>query len=407
MKTKSKLKILNDPIYGFVSISDDIIFRILETPYFQRLRRIQQLGFTNFVYPGANHSRFSHSLGCTYLMKKAIDILRIKGNQISKDEETAVVIAIMLHDIGHGPFSHTLESNIIENLSHEQVSKEIMTRINKSFGGELDLAIEIFLGKYKRKFLNKLISSQLDIDRIDYLVRDSFYTGVIEGSVNPDRIISTFNVANDDIVVDEKGIYSLEKFIVARRFMYWQVYLHKTVLAAEYMVINIFRKVKELIKNGDDIFFSQVLKGFIFTKDIDVLLDKFCLLDDFDIIFGIKQWAKSENKTLSYMCSCIINRNLPYFKIQNKPFDEDILSRYKEAAKDKYPIYKEDIDLLVFTGELKTISYQFDESEIKIMKKDAKVLNLSDFSDNFDFIKLLDNETKYFLCAPKDIIIKN
>ena len=265
-KTPNKLKILNDPIYGFIQIPNSLIFDIIEHPYFQRLRRITQMGFSNLVYPGANHTRFHHAIGCMHLMQKAINVLRFKQVEISDEEKNALCLAILLHDIGHGAFSHALENSIVSGISHEGVSLKFMKKLNEEFDGELDLAIEIFEGKNPRKFLYQLISSQLDIDRLDYLKRDSFYTGVTEGNISSDRLIAMMNVKDDQLVIEQKGIYSVEKFIIARRLMYWQVYLHKTGLVAENILVNVLKRAKELAEKGTNLFCSSALKYFLYNQ---------------------------------------------------------------------------------------------------------------------------------------------
>ena len=323
-KKHNKLKVLNDPIYGFIQIPNSLIFDIIEHPYFQRLRRITQMGFSNLVYPGANHTRFHHALGCVYLMEKAVRVLRFKQVVISEEEEIALYIAILLHDIGHGAFSHALEHSIVSGISHEEISLKFMHKLNKEFKGKLDLAIEIFEGKYNRNFLYQLISSQLDIDRLDYLKRDSFYTGVTEGNISSDRLIVMMNVKNDELVIEQKGIYSVEKFLIARRLMYWQVYLHKTGLVAENMLVNVLKRAKYLAEKGHELYASNSLNYFLyhqidqnnFTKDT---LAKFSKLDDYDILSAIKEWTNHSDRVLSLLSKMIVNRKLLKIEIQKNP----------------------------------------------------------------------------------------
>ena len=321
VNSNNKKKIFNDPVYGFISIPQEIIFDVIEHPFMQRLRRIKQLGLTDLVYPGALHTRYHHVLGAMHLMSKAIATIRRKGHTISETEEQAALLAILLHDIGHGPFSHALEHDIVSGVSHEEISIFFIERLSKEFNGELDLALEIFKNTYPKEFLHQLVSSQLDMDRMDYLNRDSFYTGVNEGKIGSDRIIEMMNVVNGKLVLEEKGIYSIEKFIVARRLMYWQVYLHKTVVAAEYMLIQALRRAKELKQKGTALFASPALNYFLennvsaedFKSDPKVL-ERFALLDDYDILGAIKVWQSESDKVLSELSKRIIERRL--FKIE-------------------------------------------------------------------------------------------
>lgn len=319
MKKNQKLKIFNDPVYGFVSIPDEFILELIEHRYFQRLRRISQTGLSNYVYPGCTHSRFSHALGCLHLMQKAINTYRLKQIEITPEEEQAVYIAILLHDIGHGPFSHTLESTIVEGVHHEDISLRIMQELNQEFSGKLDLAIQLFQKKYHKKFLYQLIASQLDIDRLDYLKRDSFFTGVAEGNINSDRIISMMNVSDNQLVIDEKGIYSVEKFLISRMFMYWQVYLHKTSLAAEIYLIQTLKRAKELAQSGASPEATPALSHFLNRKESDVLdLEIFSQMDDNDIVFSLKLWQNHPDKILNLLAKSVIERRLPRAEIRNE-----------------------------------------------------------------------------------------
>ena len=336
-KNPNKLKILNDPIYGFIQIPNTLIFDIIEHPYFQRLRRITQMGFTNLVYPGANHTRFHHAIGCIHLMQKAIRVLRFKQVAISDEEENALYIAILLHDIGHGAFSHALEHSIVHGISHEEISLKFMKKLNIEFDEKLTLAIKIFEGNYPRKFLCQLISSQLDIDRLDYLKRDSFYTGVTEGNISSDRLIAMMNVKDDGLVIEEKGIYSVEKFLIARRLMYWQVYLHKTGLVAENMLVFVLKRAKELAEDGVLLYASAALQYFLNNKISEAnfdnqTLEMFSKLDDYDILSAIKEWANHEDKVLSILSKMIIDRKLLRIEIQKNKFDKAELDKKRNIV---------------------------------------------------------------------------
>jgi len=319
----NKLKILNDPIYGFITIPNSLIFDLIQHKNFQRLRRITQMGMSYMVYPGAHHTRFHHAIGCVHLMQQAVNVLRFKGVTISEEEETGLYAAILLHDIGHGPFSHAMEHSIVNNVSHEEISLLFMEQLNEEFNGSLTLAIQIFKGEYPRKFMCQLISGQLDMDRADYLKRDSFYTGVAEGNINSERLITMLNVVDDELVVEEKGIYSVEKFIIARRLMYWQVYLHKTGLVAEQLLIRVLKRAKELYESGHELKASDALMYFLKNKiaigDFNPeTLEVFSQLDDYDIVSAMKQWQFHEDFVLSKLCEMIINRNLLKIKLKNK-----------------------------------------------------------------------------------------
>ena len=340
----NKRKIINDPVYGFINIPGDLIFDLIENPWFQRLRNIRQLGLTSFVYPGANHSRFQHCLGAMHLMEMAISTLRSKGTYISPEEEEAVFCAILLHDSGHGPFSHALENSIISGITHEDLSLLLMKELNERFGGRLELAIEIFKGNYKRRFLHDLIAGQIDMDRLDYLRRDSFFTGVIEGSVGSDRIIRMLNVVNDELVVDEKGIYSLEKFLIARRLMYWQVYMHKTVIASETLLVNVLKRAKQLASEGRDLYATPALRFFLYNsigpEDLlqegtftpGLIAANFTRLDDTDIYVAAKYWADDSDKILAELAGRLMQRNLFAVELQDKPFSDERIEELKSSA---------------------------------------------------------------------------
>jgi HD superfamily phosphohydrolase len=401
-----KIKIFNDPIYGFIYQQSELIFRIIEHPYFQRLRRITQMGLSYLVYPGAHHTRFHHVLGCGYLMQKAIETLRLKGTEISKEEEESLYIAILLHDIGHGPFSHALENSIVKGVTHEDISLLIMKELNREFEGELEMAIQIFSNRYPRKFFYQLISGQLDMDRMDYLKRDSFYSGVAEGNINADRLITMLNVKDDQLVLEEKGIYSVEKFIVARRLMYWQVYLHKTSLAAERILIQILRRASELNKKGVEIQAGKALKYFLTHRinksnfDQEVLL-MFSKLDDYDVISALKLWCHHDDFILSYLSRSIINRKLPKVEMQRKDFSEAYLQEKKDIVMRKYSLDKNDIDYLVFKGKVWNKAYSTTENGIGILMKNGEVVDLVDASDQLNIRALSSPVTKYFMCYPK------
>ena len=408
MQKTKKNKIINDPIYGFITLERGIIFDLIEHPFFQRLRRITQLGLSYLVYPGAYHTRFHHALGCMFLMEKAILQIRNKGHKISLEEEEALKIAILLHDIGHGPFSHALENSIANNISHEDLSKLFMEKLNKEFDGKLSLAIQIFNNKHPKKFLHQLVSSQLDMDRLDYLKRDSFFTGVTEGNIGTERIINMLDVVNDQLVIEEKGIYSIEKFLIARRFMYWQVYLHKTVISAENTLIKILKRAKQLIQNGEDIFRSSALKIFLknnYTinnfKENDDILESFSKLDDHDIYSCIKEWANHDDFILSSLSDRILNRKPLKIKTKNKKFSEKKINELKQKVSEKYNISIEDANYLVFTDKVSNNAYQHHKTHINILMKNGEIKDITDASDQFNIDALSKTVNKYFLCYPK------
>lgn len=401
----NKLKILNDPIYGFITIPNSLIFDIMEHPYFQRLRRVTQMGFSNLVYPGANHTRFHHALGCMYLMQKAVRVLRFKEIAISDDEANALYIAILLHDIGHGAFSHALEHSIVNGISHEEISLKFMKKLNKEFDGKLSLAIEIFEGKYERKFFNQLISSQLDIDRLDYLKRDSFYTGVTEGNISSDRLIAMMNVFNDELVIEKKGIYSVEKFIIARRLMYWQVYLHKTGLVAENMLVKILQRAKELALQNVTLPASKTMQYFLYNQITaknftDDTLEVFSKLDDYDVLSAIKEWTTHSDTILSTLSKMIINRNLLKIKIQDESFfNEDVKSLEGKLLK-KLNILPEQVSYFVFDGKVRNQAYN-SKNPIKILFGNNKAIDIAKASDQLNLQALTKPVEKYYLCYPK------
>ena len=402
----NKLKILNDPIYGFIRIPNSLIFDIIEHPSFQRLRRVSQMGFSNLVYPGANHTRFHHALGCLHLMQKTVNVLRVKGIDISEDEENALYIAILLHDIGHGAFSHALEHSIVTGITHEEISLKYMHQLNKEFDGQLDLAISVFNGEYHRKFLHQLITSQLDIDRLDYLKRDSFYTGVAEGNISSDRLIAMINVVDNELVIEKKGIYSVEKFLIARRLMYWQVYLHKTSLVAEYMLVNILTRAKELANQGVELFGSSSLKFFLYQKTHknnfdNKVLNLFSELDDYDVFSAIKEWTNHPDKILSKLSLMIVNRNL----LKIEMFDEEVSNDHISTTINKFikksEISLEEANYFVFSGKISNQAYNKNQP-IKIASKNGAIEDIVNASDQLNLQALSKPVNKYFLCYPKD-----
>jgi HD superfamily phosphohydrolase len=410
----NKRKIINDPVYGFINIPGDFVFDLIEHPWFQRLRNIKQLGLTSFVYPGANHSRFQHGLGALHLMDLAITTLRSKGVSISNEEEEATFIAILLHDIGHGPFSHALENSIISGITHEDLSLLLMKKLNEAFPGKLTLAIEIFKGNYLRKFLHELISGQIDMDRLDYLCRDSFFTGVIEGTVGSDRIIRMLNVVDNSLVTDEKGIYSLEKFLIARRLMYWQVYMHKTVISAESLLVKILKRAKELADNGTDLFTSPALKFFLYNKighddlirDGDftpgIIASQFTKLDDTDLLVSAKYWADHSDIVLSDLSGRLLRRDLFAVEMQNESFSDDRVDELKKIAIKQLNISPDNTDYFVFTDSISNLAYTPDAPEVKILLKNGQTEDISAISEMFDHRFLSERITKYYLCYPKE-----
>jgi len=406
----NKKKIINDPVYGFISINHEIIFDLIEHPYFQRLRRISQLGLSSYVYPGAVHSRFHHALGATHLMQQAIITLRAKGVDISDAEYEAVSIAILLHDIGHGPFSHALEHTILENVDHETVSVLFMEKLNEEMGGRLSMALEIFENKYPKKFLHQLVSSQLDMDRLDYLTRDSFFTGVHEGVIGYDRIIKMLNVKDDTLVVEEKGIYSIEKFIVSRRLMYWQVYLHKTVLCAEVMLVQMLKRAKQLYKEGKELYTTPAL-AYLMSKDWTVedfretpeVLEQFARLDDTDLYVVMKVWKNNEDFLLSDLCKRLVNRKLFKTELQREAFNFRYINEIRKKVQDKYNLMEENIDYLVLTDSTSNSAYSHKEDHINILYKNGKIEDIATASDQLNIQMLAAPVVKYYLCYPKDL----
>ena len=407
---KSKSKIINDPVHGFIKIPSEFAYEIIEHPVFQRLRRIKQLGLTNYVYPGATHTRFQHAIGAAHLMDLAIQNIRLKGMDISDKEAESALIAILLHDIGHGPFSHALEESIINNISHEDLSSIMMNKLNDEYNGKLDLAIKIFNNQYEKKFLHQLVSSQLDMDRLDYLRRDSFFTGVTEGVIGSDRIIKMLNVVDDQLVVEAKGIYSIEKFLIARRLMYWQVYFHKTVIAAEFLLVKLLQRAKILVYEGEKLFatpsLSYFLKSNISKEELysntDEVMEYFTSLDDDDIMVSAKNWAKHPDKILSMLAGNLVNRLLPEIKMQKKPFSEELIDKVIKNVSSQFNWSEADAGYVVFADIILNYAYSGDEDKIKVLYKTGELEDISEASDIFNVDVLFKSEKKYFLCYPKN-----
>jgi len=408
----NKKKIINDPVYGFINIPFELIFDLISHPFFQRLRYIKQLGMTHLVYPGALHTRFHHALGAMHLMSLAIEILRSKGHEITTEEEEAATVAILLHDIGHGPFSHALEHSLVKGIQHEDISMLMMERLNEQFHGRLSMAIEVFTGKYPKKFLHQLISSQLDLDRMDYLNRDSFFTGVSEGVISFDRIIKMFNIADDHLVIEEKGIYSIEKFLIARRLMYWQVYLHKTVIAGEQLLVKILKRAKELAVNGEELFATPALQHFlkndVIKKDFfesDIHLLHFSRLDDQDIFASVKVWRAHDDRVLSLLCNMLADRNLYKTEISNDVPEESRVQRIRENAMISLEIDETEISYFVFTDMISNRAYNTAEgnSTINILMKNNATIDIAKASDLSNLESLDKTVTKHILCYPRII----
>lgn len=407
-ETANKKKIFNDPVYGFVSIPDSLVFDLVEHPYFQRLRRIKQLGLSHLVYPGALHTRFQHSLGALHLMQNAISVLRAKGNEINKLEAQAVLIAILLHDMGHGPYSHTLEHSIAENISHEKLSYLFLKLMNQHFDQKLELALRIFAGNYEKKFLHELVSSQLDMDRIDYLKRDSFFTGVSEGAINADRLIAMLDVQDGRLVIEAKGIYSVENFIIARRLMYWQVYLHKTVLSAEFMLRNTLKRARQLVQYKQEIPCSPALLHFLKNEfdvhdfeNSDQLLHTYANLDDFDVMMALKLWAQHQDKALSFLSQSILDRKLFKVELQSNPFQADYIEAIKQSIKRSFALPEEACELLLIHDSTSNHAYKPGRSNIHIKQKDGALTEISETSEQLTISVLSKPVTKHFVCYPK------
>jgi HD superfamily phosphohydrolase len=403
----NKLKIINDPVHGFIKIPYAILFDVVEHSIFQRLRRISQTGLLNLIFPGATHTRFHHALGAMHLMFTALENLKLKGIKITKEEEKSALLAILLHDIGHGPFSHALENILIEDWHHEKLSLLLMQQLNKEFTGELTLAIEMFLGKYPRKFFNQLISSQIDVDRLDYLKRDSFFTGVSEGNVNTQRIISMMNVFDDELVIDAKGIYSVENYLTARMFMYWQVYFHKTASLAEHFLVKILERAKYLSSEGEDLAASDNLKYFLNRNPHSETgaeeIQRFTELDDYDVFLSIKMWVKNSDFLLSYYCKSIINRNFPKTIISSRPFPEKLIEEKIEKV-NRYFNIKEGKELVGSITRI-LLPYDAEKQPIYLLQKDGKKVKLEESDNQILSSFITQVNTKYMLYFPREIAL--
>lgn len=407
MVKTNKLNVFNDPIYGFIGTPNELIFSLISHPYFQRLRRISQMGLSYLVYPGAHHTRFHHALGSMHLMTKAIQVLKLKNVEITSEEERGLLCAILLHDIGHGPFSHALEGFVAKEISHEQISLNFMMELNKEFDGQLDIAIAIFQGDYLKPFLNQLVSSQLDMDRLDYLKRDSFYSGVTEGNINSERLISMLNVVDGNLVVEEKAIYAVEKFLMARRFMYWQVYLHKTGLVAEQLLVRIMQRARLLLIQGGDLSGSQPL--LFFLKNNDTLtfsaevLETFAELDDIDVLSALKSWQFHKDFVLSKLCKMLLDRRLLHVKVKKRPMSSEKMKEKLDWIIEKHNLTVEEASNFVFQGEISNKAYSRDEA-IQILKKNGKISDVLKESDQLSLKALAKTVTKYYSCYPKKAV---
>ncbi|MCU4156349.1 HD domain-containing protein [Carboxylicivirga sp. A043] len=406
----NKRKIVNDPVHGFIKVPFDLIYDLTEHPYFQRLRRIKQLGLTHLVYPGAMHTRFQHALGAMHLMTSAVETLHAKGLNITEEESIAVHAAILLHDIGHGPFSHVLEHSLVE-VSHEDISQMIMQKLNDEFGGQLNMAIEIFNNTYPKKFLHQLVSSQLDMDRLDYLKRDSFFSGVSEGVIGSDRIIKMLNVVDDKLVIESKGIYSIEKFLVARRLMYWQVYLHKTALAAEQMLVHLLKRAKKLVAKGEELFAPPHLLFFIknkpelqdFYKSDDVL-NNFTMLDDDDIMCSIKTWTQHSDIILSTLAKGFVNRKLWRIKLSDRPIKPELVKEIKEATMQEFGLKSSQVaKYFVFADTITNNAYSIKDDKIEILFNNKELKDIANASDMLNLSVLGKTVRKHYICYPKSI----
>lgn len=401
----NKRKIINDPVHGFITIPHELIYDLIEHPYFQRLRRIKQLGLSHLVYPGANHTRFHHALGAMHLMVKAIDVLRKKNVDISDEERLGAIAAILLHDIGHGPFSHTLEHSLLNKVHHEEVSLLFMEELNRQFDGKLTLAIDIFNNKHAKPFLHQMVSGQLDMDRLDYLQRDSYFTGVEEGVIGSERIITMLDVVDGNLVVEEKGIYSIENFIGARRIMYWQVYMHKTVVASEYMLTSILRRAKDLYSKGTDLFASPSLKVFLQHdttladfKSGNNWLENFALIDDNDVITSVKVWQTSDDLILSTLCKMILSRNLFKTEISQRDFDPEKVKMQKALIVKKLGIAESDLSYFAITEKLINSAYDEKDKQILILSKNGATQDIAQASDNLNILALTKPVEKFCFC---------
>jgi HD superfamily phosphohydrolase len=408
----NKRKNINDPVYGFITIPDAFIFDVIEHPWFQRLRRIKQLGLTHYTYPSAQHTRFQHALGAMHLMTQAIDVLRGKGIEITPDEAQGVTLAILLHDIGHGPYSHTLEQSIVPELSHEELSKLFILGLNEQFGGRLETAYSIFTNTYPKRFLHQLVSSQLDMDRLDYLARDSFFTGVAEGVISYDRIIKMLTVVGDELVVEAKGIYSIEKFLISRRLMYWQVYLHKTVIAADMMLYHVLRRAKFLGESGGELFATPAFEAFLrknvtkqLFEDDPAWLERFARLDDFDVFASLKVWTGHPDKVLSSLSSRVVDRNLFRAEMQNHPFDPGFVDGIRRKAAERYNLTPDETGYFVTCDRVENKAYNPSFDRIRILVRGNELLDISEASEQLNIAVLPTTVSKHVLCYPKELTV--
>ncbi|MBP1616196.1 MAG: superfamily phosphohydrolase [Bacteroidetes bacterium] len=401
---KNKRKIINDPVFGFITIPNDFIYNLIKHPYLQRLNRIRQMGLASFVYPGAQHTRLHHSIGAMYLMHEAILNFRVKGQMISDEEADAALACILLHDVGHGPFSHVLENTIVKNVHHEEISLMLMNRLNKELGGKLDMCIDIFTDKYPKHFLHQLVSGQLDVDRLDYLRRDSFFSGVTEGNIGSARIIKMLDVRNDKLVVESKGIYSIENFLMSRRLMYWQVYLHKTAVAAEHMLINTLQRAKELTLAGTDLFGSPALKYFLeneVTTDVfnreHLALDNFVNLDDNDLWCSLKVWSKHSDTVLSVMSEALVDRKLFKIEISAEPISQKRVKDLTEVYMERFDISEHEASYFVLADAISTNMYNEKDDSIDILFNDGSIKDIADASDMLNIQLLSKRVQKYYV----------
>jgi HD superfamily phosphohydrolase len=405
----NKRKIINDPLYGFINLPSPFHYDLIDHPWFQRLRRIRQLGMTFYVYPSANHTRFQHTLGAAHLMNMALDVIARKDYPVSPSERDAAIAAILLHDIGHGPFSHALENSIVQKVGHERLSVLFMEKLNREYGGELDLTLRIFQDEYSRSFLHQLVSSQLDMDRLDYLNRDSFFTGVTEGVVGSERIIKMLKVVDDQLVVERKGIYSVERYLISRRLMYWQVYLHKTVMAAEQMLVKTLSRARELAFNGTELFTTPALREFLYPgplsesplRDPDRLLESFAGLDDTDVFASVKVWAAHSDRLLSFLAGGLLNRSLFGIRIRKTPWDEEIIRDLRKQVVDRMGFSEAEAAYLVFSDIITNNTYAENDDQIYLYENSGHLVTLPDASDIINIPMLGQSDQKYYLCFPK------
>jgi HD superfamily phosphohydrolase len=391
-------KIINDPVYGFITIDDELIYYIISHPWYQRLRRIHQMAMAELVYPGAVHTRMHHCIGAYHLMCNALNELKSKGFIITEEESQAAKIAILLHDIGHGPYSHALEHILIENYSHEEISLLLMERINEEMNGRLQMAIDIFTNSYSKKFLHQLVSGQLDVDRMDYLTRDSFFTGVSEGVIAYDRILKMLTIQNGELMIEEKGIYSIEKFLVSRRLMYWQVYLHKTVLCGEKMLVNIIRRAKEINASAPSVILNFFLSDCYKQESNEKFISQFSQLDDYDVLSAVKQWTNHNDKILSYLCRSLINRDLLKVKYFGRQVPEALVEKKLQEACHQLNLNKEEASYLVFTGEAENRTYNSLDERIHILFKDGSVRDISTVDNALINQTLFGTVKKFYIC---------